>query len=174
MSVNFLIFLVNAFVVPSASIRTRTQDLLGIPAQPPWHRIDTVLAEQWLMVWQPQRGFVHQEVLCVTQGSAGHPGMCHHPQDMEVLPQMPAWLCLATGNADTVGLHAQHRDRSHAKLSNCCCHPLWPRSPQGQRGGRPCVPPRKGGSAGCLHSRAGSAAAGRGAQMRCGRRVTSH
>lgn len=97
MPVNFLIFLVNAFVVPSASIRTRTQDPLGIPAQPPWHGIDTVLAEQCLMVWQPQRDFVHWEVPCVTRGSAGHPGMCHHPQDMEVLPQMPAWLCLATG-----------------------------------------------------------------------------
>lgn len=166
MPVNFLIFLVNAFVVPSASIRTRTQDPLGIPAQPPWHGIVTVLAEQWLMVWQPQRGFVHREVLCVTQGSPGHPGMCHHPQDVEVLPGMPAWLCLAIGTADSVGLHA--------KLSSCHCHSLWPRPLQGQRGGHPFVPPRKGHSAGCLHSRAGSAAAGRGAQMRCGRRVTSH
>lgn len=57
---------------------------------------------------------------------------------------MPAWLCLATGNADSVCLHAQHRDRSHAKLSNCCCHPLWLRSPQGQKGGSPLCPPQEG------------------------------
>lgn len=62
--------------------------------------------------------------------------MCHHPQDMEVLPQMPAWLCLAIGNADSAGLHA--------KLSNCHCHPLWPGSPQGQRGGSSLCPPQEG------------------------------
>lgn len=79
MPVNFLIFLVNAFVVPSASIRTRTQDPLGIPAQPPWRGIDTVLAQQWFMVWPSQGGFVHREVPCVTRGSAGHPGHVSPP-----------------------------------------------------------------------------------------------
>lgn len=173
MPVNFLIFLVNAFVVPSASIRARTQDPLGIPAQPPWHGIDTVLAEQWLMVWQPQRGFEHWEVPCVTRSSAGHPGMCHHPQDTEVLPQMPAWLCPAARNADSVGLHAQRGDRSHAKLSSCHCH-LSGRGPRrGKVGVTPVCPPGRDAAQAARTAGLGAQQPD-AAQMRCGRRVTSH
>lgn len=189
MPVNFLIFLVNAFVALSASIRTRTLSSASQPGNPgmglPRCRQSRRKPSSWFC---NHKGVSCAGKSCVShQAQRGHPGMCHQLGSPEIrryprgCQPGSAWPRRRGRCRSGPPPHPLHGDGFPRQASQPSPSPARAEVPTGAQGGgfTPCVcpppTPGKGGWAQAARTPGlGAPAAGRGAQMRCGRRVTSH